>query len=194
MKLNSPLVKKASGVTVPSTSGVPQGVSTSAILGMAVLELLGVYKIEDSLYVGYADDGILGSNKISDLKGALEEKIYGSGISLKESKCKYLKRNGTWVAPMKFLGCELDENREFRAATRSGNTSEISYNGLTLKVARKKSTHLNLLIGHIFCNKASMPDLTIPGSRPGSAGWKSRLSPKADPYNWSSFSMQLLLR
>jgi len=187
MKLNSPLVKKLSGEVVSLSCGVPQGVSTSAILGIAVLELLGVYRMKEIAYVGYADDGILGSNSVVDLKEALESKIRGTGISLKERKCRYLKKRGLWVAPLKFVGCELTENRFFKAATRAGNSNEMVFKGLNLEEARKNSFHLNLLIGRIFGSQSSPPDLTMPGSLPGSIGFKSRRL--SNSFTWSSYSI-----
>jgi Reverse transcriptase (RNA-dependent DNA polymerase) len=187
MRLNSPSVLKPSGEIIALSRGVPQGVSTSAILGIAVLERLGVYRMKDIEYVGYADDGILGSNRISDLKGALEVAIAGSGISLKERKCKYLKIDGNWVAPLKFVGCELSRNKIFKAATRAGNSDEMVVKGLSVNFARKNSSHLNLLIGRIFGSKSTPPDLSMPGSRLGSVGQSSRIT--SNSFNWSSFSI-----
>src|SRR4051794_5191562 len=76
MILNNPWIRE-NGKSTRINVGVGQGLASSAILGIIVLELLEVYSIKDIIYLGYADDGLLGSNNDSlDLLAELESSIY----------------------------------------------------------------------------------------------------------------------
>jgi len=101
-------------------TGVPQGANTSAILGMICLEYLKVYEIPDSIYIGYADDGVI----LSKSKKCLDElrerlNTVESGIQLKIEKTGWVRRSNKWIKPLKFLGCEWSP-KGFYSNTRSG--------------------------------------------------------------------------
>jgi len=85
MDLNAPLIKDPQGCITKYSLGVPQGVSTSAVLGMIVLEELKVFSIEEVLYNGYADEGVLFSD-CADPHTRLENRIANTRLSLKKPK------------------------------------------------------------------------------------------------------------
>src|SRR6266566_2007815 len=109
-----------------SYHGVSQGINTSAILGMIVLEYLEVYSV--GKYIGYADDGLILSNN-KDSKSQLEKKLRKSGVSLKEEKSRWIKEDNKLTNPLKFLGLTFD-GEELRASTHSGKTAVIKWTGL----------------------------------------------------------------
>jgi len=101
-------------------TGVPQGANTSAILGMICLENLKVYDLKESLYIGYADDGVILSQSkrcFEELKERLDSSW--SGIQIKLEKTSWVRRSNKWIKPLKFLGCEWSE-KGFFSNTRSG--------------------------------------------------------------------------
>lgn len=91
MLLNNPLVETTSGKMLRRGKGVPQGVATSAILGMLVLEYLNVYDLGDDTYIGFADDGIAGGCS-PDLDLKLKAKLVPeSGVLINETKSLKVK-------------------------------------------------------------------------------------------------------
>jgi Reverse transcriptase (RNA-dependent DNA polymerase) len=108
MKLNNPTIWKTDNSKVKLGRGVPQGVSTYALLGMMVLENLKVYKIRGVNYTGFADDGLILSNK-ADLVERLKERLDSSrtGIEIKPEKSRLIKEDGVWLSHFKFLGCRF---------------------------------------------------------------------------------------
>lgn len=174
MNLNNPIIIRAEGLKGQNHRGVPQGVSTSALFGMMVLESMNVYNLDQSTYLGYADDGLIASDLNPDLQQRLHEAIQSplSGVSIKQRKSRYVKRNGIWLSPLKFLGCELNgESGIFRAKTRSkiehlmfegGGLSHQLYNsrppimrsGLSYQEALEKG-YLNYLLAQVFSTQAT---------------------------------------
>ncbi|RUS23434.1 hypothetical protein BC937DRAFT_88902 [Endogone sp. FLAS-F59071] len=123
IKINNPKVKPASGgKAVRRGIGVPQGVATSAIIGMLVLEYLKIYNIKDATYIGFADDGIVGGRDPL-LAERLKNKLpAGSGIEINEDKSGWVMEDGIWKKPLKFLGATFDGGSEvFNSKSRSGN-------------------------------------------------------------------------
>lgn len=108
-------------------NGVPQGLNTSAILGMIALEHLNLYNHITYKYIGYADDGVVGSDTPGTEEWLREALKTGkSGAQLKTSGSRYVKENGEWKGSLKFLGLRMDGSRLF-AATHSGNTKEFKW-------------------------------------------------------------------
>lgn len=69
--------------------GVVQGMNLAGLCGLAVLEDRKVYSIENTEYIGFADDGVIFSdnpNFLDEFKERLGTKE--TGIELKEEKCK----------------------------------------------------------------------------------------------------------
>lgn len=128
--LNNPWVRE-NGKSTRQNVGVGQGLATSAILGIIVLELLEVYSIKDIIYLGYADDGLLGSNNDSlDLLRELEKKLIpASGVLINISKSGIIKKGGKWLKSFKFLGIRFDPfinlTLRLRLDTRSGKIWNI---------------------------------------------------------------------
>jgi hypothetical protein len=107
--------------------GFPQGSPTSPILSNLVLDKLLLYK---GNIVQYADDGII-YNCTSPEK--LLEFPPESGIEVNWEKSRWIKKDGTWLLPLKFLGRihipkELSTtNKEIhKACTRKGSTLELT--------------------------------------------------------------------
>jgi hypothetical protein len=106
-------------------------VNTSALLGMAVLEHLGVYYMPGISYVGFADDGILAGEEaglLEQLAALLQTET--SGVALKPEKCKEIKSNGFWLSSLKLVGARyVPETDSLEAATRNGNTATMTMGG-----------------------------------------------------------------
>jgi retron-type reverse transcriptase len=105
-------------------NGVGQGLPTSPLLSILILEELIFKRIKGSLM--YADDGMFYSNNdeaIEKLIKSLEREPYiGAGVRLSLNKCSWVKRKNTWLKPLKFLGLELDgANWILKANTRKGS-------------------------------------------------------------------------
>lgn len=66
--------------------------------------------------ISYADDPVFFSDKEFTITD-----IPGDGIELNKEKSRWVKRNGKWEHPLKFLGLEFD-GKELRAKTRNGAT------------------------------------------------------------------------
>lgn len=133
LRLSNPTVKTAKGNSLKRNIGVPQGVATSAILGMVVLEFVGVYRIPGVEYIGFADDGVVGSEEANvDPGKKLEECLEGSGLELNLEKSGWIKKDGEELKAMKFLGCTWFGSK-LTSASRSGNNSEMIMGGNSAK-------------------------------------------------------------
>lgn len=130
MKLNDPRVITVEGKTIRRGKGVPQGVATSAILGMMVLEYLKIYNLKNGTYVGFADDGIIGGNSPESVNELKEKLTAESGIEVNEEKSGWVLFEGQWMKPLKFLGAEYFGDTElFKSSSRSGITEEFTIGG-----------------------------------------------------------------
>jgi hypothetical protein len=119
--------------------GVPQGANTSALLGIVVLEYLNIYDLKDSKYIGYADDGVILTNR-EDVNEELEEKLdtVHSGIRLKPERSGWVKIGEEWKKTLKFLGCEWTSDG-FYSATHSGKRKKWTWGDLETNVEQLKS-------------------------------------------------------
>lgn len=131
MALNNPRVKSTSGEVKRRNVGVAQGVAFSALLGMLVLEWMKVYDLKGGTYIGFADDGIVGGNS-PDLDKQLEAKLTPeSGVEINHEKSGWVKRNGRWERPLKFLGAKFLGNLQiFKSNTRSGIDQRFEIGGI----------------------------------------------------------------
>ena len=96
--------------------GVAQGSNTGPLL--TALSLRDFFA--QCLSLSYADDALFFSNEPIHL--VIPK---GSGIELNEAKSGYVKYNGKWLKPFKFLGLQFD-GRVLSARTRKGSTLVLS--------------------------------------------------------------------
>lgn len=103
--------------------GVPQGAPTSPLLSLILLT--------HSVMTGsphtkmYADDGVYASDKKLRIPAP---HLYNSeyGINFHPDKCHWVKKDGKWLKPLKFLGLVYNGVTDtLSAATRKGSTIEV---------------------------------------------------------------------
>jgi len=103
--------------------GVPQGAPTSPILSIFALDIF--MRANSVKCILYADDGIIFGNNLPT--NPFPEGGGKYGIFQNLEKSHWIKRNGVWLRPVKFLGLEYDPFTEiFRAETRNGSTLEFN--------------------------------------------------------------------
>lgn len=108
--------------------GVVQGSNIAGLLGLCVLEALGVYDIKNGRYVGYADDGLIFADDPSAIDEWKSKLDPVAGVTAKESKSGWVKFNGQWLKEMKFVGLSYDGLvGVLSAATHSGKTKAIRW-------------------------------------------------------------------
>lgn len=109
--------------------GFPQGAPISPILSIMALEWT-LFKLTCGI-VMYADDGVLYGKHVGTILSEGLEKLEEttpvytemSGIRFNKDKSRWVKRNGVWIAPLKFLGMEYDGNKnQLRSLTRKGKS------------------------------------------------------------------------
>jgi hypothetical protein len=96
--------------------GVAQGSPTSPILANLIMnKWLNQFKYG----LGYADDSI----------GDREIKSIGMGIDIHPEKSGWVKKDGKWLKPLKFLGLVFDgRTNSFQAETRNGSLLKLTSN------------------------------------------------------------------
>jgi len=103
-------------VVLDRMKGVAQGSPTSPILANLIMDLwIKEHKTSNAEIVAYADDSVSFSNQ--EINIAIPE---NTGIVINESKSGYVKYDGEWKKPLKFLGLEYD-GKYFKANTRKGS-------------------------------------------------------------------------
>lgn len=113
--------------------GVPQGAATSC--GLSTINLEGLWRHWKDRLVMYADDGL-----VFPESSVTEPRVWDirAGVKVSPSKSKWVKRDGIWLTPLKFLGIlyvpegmnpdgSLNPGRpaSIQAKTRSGATLEF---------------------------------------------------------------------
>lgn len=124
------------GYELYRSKGVPQGAPTSC--GLSTYNLLDLFKKWYGRLVMYADDG-LAFPKLSLESPKLD--VPEAGVLVQHSKSGWVKKDGVWLKPLKFLGLQfipagvapLEEDDvkshpRLRAATRSGAKLEFDQN------------------------------------------------------------------
>lgn len=123
---------RISASILTKASGVPQGAPTSPFLSNASLDasLLELWKE----IVQYADDGIMYGKFLTQ---EVIDQVFShalcmsAGIIISLEKSGWVKKDGIWLKPLKFLGLEYDgEKNELRASTRKG--SKLIYDKASL--------------------------------------------------------------
>lgn len=94
-----------------SYQGVPQGSNTGPLLAIVALKKF----LSQQESISYADDGLFMSNEDFSVK-----EMPLSGIHINWEKSGWVRRNGVWIKPLKFLGLEWD-GQSLKAATRTGS-------------------------------------------------------------------------
>jgi hypothetical protein len=135
------------------TEGVPQGSATSCFLACLMLRPL-IEKTRRNIWnnlaprdsdevrdlIGYADDWIIyGQNYEIDY---LNENILFDryGIEINQEKSQWVKRNGEWLKPLRFLGLSYDGREDkLRASTRSGADLIFDKQDLVTAIASRES-------------------------------------------------------
>jgi hypothetical protein len=108
--------------------GLPQGAPTSPFLSVLTEDALVSRALPPHVKrVAYADDGILYSDR--DFSVEVTEAMERSGIEYSPEKSRWVKREGRWVHPLKFLGLVWD-GEVLSAATRNG--SKLIYDKASL--------------------------------------------------------------
>jgi hypothetical protein len=123
-----------------NATGVPQGAPTSPFFSILVLDR--IMKMNCNLFeverVEYADDGLLFSNEPLEtlgkdltnpniskdpvIRAIHDNTMLRANIKYSEEKSGYVKIDGKWVKPLKFLGLTYDGDLdELRASTRKGS-------------------------------------------------------------------------
>lgn len=109
--------------------GLAQGSTISpllSVLPLIVLEELNTIGIH---YVSYADDGLLHGNTEGDYGAIMQELLNSKGVGAKvhKDKSKWVKRDGTWLTKLKFVGLIYDPwANKLSACTRGGATLDLS--------------------------------------------------------------------
>nr|AYM47416.1 mystique [Phycomyces blakesleeanus] len=108
--------------------GVVQGNNVAALLGMIVLEDLGVYDLKHGQLVGYADDGILYGDDPRMVEEWLSKLDPKMGVFPKPAATKWVRFSGEWKSELKFVGLAYDGSTDtLRANTRSGKTEVFKW-------------------------------------------------------------------
>lgn len=193
----------------PVQQGLAQGCPTSPFLtGLLLIDLMK----KRGEHLLYADDGLIYSDEPFDPSELMQGSDWSwAGVKVKDSKSKWIKYDGVWLTPLKFLGMEYNGVlNQWKSSTRKGESllmdqwdiliihknkllEELlmTYKPLALRVVR-----LLLSLGDWgLANKwfSSLYDLleNVHLIRTDSTNWSSmRASPKS---NWESLIKSHLL-
>lgn len=112
--------------------GVVQGSNIAGYMGLLVLEYLKVYENSHGEYIGYADDGLLflrSPEGVKEWESKLKTEM--TGIEKKEEKSGWVKYDGRWLKPLKFVGMKFEGNtNEMYAFTHSGKYHKMEWKEL----------------------------------------------------------------
>lgn len=105
-------------------TGVPQGAPTSPLLSLLVLK--DTVNLACEMTKMYADDGLWATDNNSWLPPPPTRWKDLTGVEIHPEKSGWVKRNGEWLKPLKFLGLTYDGKTDvLRASTRKGATIEV---------------------------------------------------------------------
>lgn len=134
---------------ITGVRGVPQGSPLSPTLSaIALKESILKEPIIGHKILMYADDGIKYGKGLSDkLVSQITNAMWKAGVIYKEKKCRWVKKDGKWLEPLKFCGLEYDGKTGILSAnTRKGaklkyNMSEV-FNEVIKERALKKASEI----------------------------------------------------
>lgn len=113
-----PLTYQEQGRETTLEVGILQGMPTSPLISLFILNHIGAYHSPMYTYLGYADDGLLfGDNP--EIKKILENKVAAAGLTLKPEATKLIK-TPEGISPFTFLGVHFD-NYNLTLNPRSGH-------------------------------------------------------------------------
>lgn len=122
--------------------GIPQGLATSPFV--ACMTLWNLCKAWKNKLIMYMDDGLLYGEISDKLLFNFKLSCILEGTEVSDEKSGWIKRNGKWLKPLKFLGIEYDPRTEtIRGATRNGSNFEVKVNQEELKevLAKARSSY-----------------------------------------------------
>lgn len=108
--------------------GLPQGMNLSPLLSAMALSLVAEGRTYAPNLVGYVDDLVFfGDDDLDDkVMNFMRDIDRNLGVELSMPKTKWVKKDGEWIAPLKFLGLTYDPwGDRFFASTRKGATVEM---------------------------------------------------------------------
>jgi len=102
--------------------GVPQGSGISPILSVLSLNSIN-HKLKKHKIqcLKYADDGIFYSNSCENPLEILKRNSEITGVEFNYNKSDWVKKNGKWIKPLKFLGLTYDPYEDILKASTRGN-------------------------------------------------------------------------
>lgn len=105
--------------------GLPQGLTLAGFAACAGLKA-AYEELEDDLIM-YIDDGVIMMKESDPLKIIKFQGLLDSaGIAISPKKSGYVKYNGVWQKPLKFLGMVYDgRTGRIKASTRKGSNMEL---------------------------------------------------------------------
>lgn len=106
-----------------ATMGIPQGLPTSPYLTILSIEKNLIEKTKAEMLM-YADDGIFYGSGIAPDHRDLMKDNEKAGIEFSKEKSDWIKKDGKWIKPLKFLGMEFD-GTNWKASTR--NNASLVY-------------------------------------------------------------------
>lgn len=123
------------------THGVPQGSPTSPFLSILALDA-AMKVVEGTNKLEYADDGILYGE--TPLQFPRSITMQEANIRMAPEKSTWVKYDGKWLKPLKFLGLEYDGDKDLlRASTRNGSTLEYDKASLLEAIEAGYFPHLD---------------------------------------------------
>jgi hypothetical protein len=141
--------------------GLPQGAPTSPLLSILTLRRF----LTQVPSVSYADDPIFHGNTEFEIRDSPKD-----GIVLNQEKSGWVKRNGIWMSPLKYLGITYNPYTDsLIASTRKGSTLELTkeLRNRILDTFSKKSTR-------DWSTLFSLKDFGMLFSRLYIGSWKSK--------------------
>lgn len=149
---------KVSQNSLMRKSGVPQGAPTSPFLSALALAWVDQASSDHGRgLVRYADDFIrfFEDSKTDRELMNLSERESALGLSYNIDKCGYIKKDGKWLKPLKFLGLTYDGSVDrLYASTREGATLEFDKQDLVLAI---KAASNGATVNHVSPGDRRVP-------------------------------------
>lgn len=139
--------------------GVPQGAAISPFLSIMALAMVDSDpSAKPGELMRYADDFVrftrnTGERDLLELN-ATEKRL---GLSYNEDKCGFVKKDGVWLKPLKFLGLTYDGTTDkLKASTRKGAELVFDKQDLVMAVkARERQTAISTSPGDVKSTEGS---------------------------------------
>jgi hypothetical protein len=122
--------------------GFGQGNSLSPLLSVLPLLVTDVLETHGIKTLSYCDDGILYGNCIDDYISKLQQvfDVASTGVKVHSGKSGFVKKDGVWLRPLKFVGCTYNPFTDIlSASTRNGATLPMSVDLVGLLSSKAKT-------------------------------------------------------